>query len=192
MNCHHTNIVNEDGYNLCIDCGVVIQQVSVINDFYINRAIYNLKSNIYKRYRYFLKKIDLINATAPYDPQKINDITKKIEEKYEFDDIHELKAIILKFRTKNGIRKHIYRIYYQIKGKKAVIITRNEINKLKQLFIYFEKHFCLKYMNNYNMIIYNFLKIINNQYYENIILPVKSSKNIDDYNDKINEIYLKD
>jgi len=59
----------------------------VIYDFYINRAMYNMKSNIYKRYRYFLKKIDLINATAPYDPQKINDITKKIEEKYEFGDI---------------------------------------------------------------------------------------------------------
>ena len=178
--CNNINVIEEDGFNVCINCGNIGNQVYVIHDFYINREIYNMKQNIYKRCRYFLKKLDLITLKAKYNPLQIYNVIEKIEN-YNFDTIHELKTILCKNKVKNGIKKHIYRIYFEIKQKKAVIITNEERQKLKQMFFYFEKHFRIKYMNNYNIIIHNFLKMIGNNYYKNIVLPVLSVKNINEY-----------
>lgn len=168
----------EEGYYFCPVCK------AVGNEIYINQLPYEENFNnirqsrsIYKRKTYFkqkLKELTEINILH------INDIDNIINylKTFDFSTTTELKEI-LKLSKLRHLYKHIYALYYHVKGTKLFYLNNNDIDKLYNHFLKFEDKYKKNKNRNltgYNIYLYKTLRDMGYDCYRHIILPNKIHK----------------
>jgi len=147
-----------DGSYVCVQCGDVDRRII----FYEHQpSFYRGPCHVYKRNLYFRDKISALSGhrqeSSPKYLQMLEDLKSK-----PFETIRELKNLLKKGNF-SCFNKHLYSIYFDLKGKRLINLSSYDIENLENQFFSFERNFKRlypnnKYILNYNIIIFCLLK----------------------------------
>lgn len=186
--CKHDNRVIA-GHLTCILCGEVnidrpIYSELIEHDIYKPYFIYHRKS-------YFREKLRLLagikQSLSPDYPKVINTLKT-----FQFSTLIELKKLM----QKNGYHryyKYIYNIFYEVTGKKLIVLNPTQISFLTLRFLKiehaFKKSFPVKSnILSYNIIIHSLLKNYGYDCYKHILLPKNYRKLVKNITDLLKSI----
>ena len=160
-----------NGLYVCCECGYSSESVMV------NIAYTGFQSSRtpYKRVLYFREKLELMTGKRLCSNVKYNNVLQTLKKSVnDFDDISGLRAIMKKHKMKR-FYKHVYNLFFDIKGYRAVKISNQEHHDMIYKFTLLERKFKRRNvrsnMLSYNSLVYLFLKNVDNATYENIYLP---------------------
>jgi hypothetical protein len=176
--CCNKKTVIIDSYRTCLTCGKATEELVYDEEFYKKETY----SSLYKRFKYFENKVDLIRGKKTPDDPMCNEIIEQLKTS-GFETIFELRTQLKKLKA-NKLYKYIYNIYHEIKNKRLIQITDQQKARMVKDFLYIEKQFKKKQegrknIYNYNLMIYILMKHYNIDGCEHVILPV-NKHNIND------------
>lgn len=172
----------QDDFLVCKNCGKAEENINLVNTFEINKILQHKTNLCYKRLKYFKQKINLITIKTICNTPDINIIINNDEIK-NCSSIQELVEVISSLKMRKFI-KHVYEIYYTIHKIKLINFSAVDIYNLEKLFIKFEKSVKsnkIKYLNNYNEIIYHLMIKLNLSGSQHILKPRTFKKNENTY-----------
>jgi len=144
-----------DGMKTCIECGVT----NLVNFTSEKYCIPTYKSyHVYYRSHYFKEKLLLLGGYKQCTKDGYNDMINDLK-KLTIKNINHLRRY-MKFNEYSKYYKYIYSIYYEITGKRAIHLTREQIDTLSTKFVQFEKIYKKMFSKNpnYSVVIICLLK----------------------------------
>jgi hypothetical protein len=170
--------VEVNDFLVCINCGFVKEDLNLVNTYDANKIISHRKNLYYKRLKYFRQKINLMNIKTISDNSEIDTIINN-EQIKNCGSVQEIINVLSKLKKRKFI-KNVYEIYYIIHKTKLFTFSNTDICNLEKLFIKFEKnvnHQKIKYLNNYNEIIFHLMNKLALSGTEHILKPRTFKKN---------------
>lgn len=175
--CKH-NYIHIDGHYTCIICG----EVDLIRPVFAEKLInfYRGYVHVYHRRSYFIERLNLlIGKKQSSSPNYIKAI--EFFKNHKFKSVFELKRLMKKYRF-GKLLKYVYTLYYDLTGNRLINLTENDILRLSNAFLEFEREFKHKYPDHknilsYDMIIFHLLKKLGYNY-RVIIQPKSHKKNL--------------
>lgn len=173
--CCGNKTIEVDTNRSCMTCGRSKMCLIYEEDHYKS----DNKLSLYKRYKYFLEKLNLLSGRKMSQSPKCSQLIKILKPE-DFNNVIELRHLMKKHGY-SKLNKFIYNIYYEIKGERLIDFTAQEKNKLCQDFLNIEKVFkksdSRKNIYNYNLMIMLLMKKNNIKGHQYLILP-KNRKQI--------------
>jgi len=160
-----------NGIFVCSECGYS-HEVVMVNTVYTG---FQTSRTPYKRVLYFREMLELMTGKRLCSNVKYNDVLQTLKaHANDFHDITGLRAIMKKHKMKR-FYKHVYNLFFDIKGYRSVKISIQEHHDMIYKFTLLERKFKRRNvrsnMLSYNSLVYLFLKNVDNATYENIYLP---------------------
>ena len=164
---------------ICKNCACGVDSMNWVCTYETEKRYEHRKRSFcYKRLKYFRQKLHLINTTILFESNEINMATSN-EDIRSCSSIQEIVEILSKLKMRKFI-KNAYEIYYTIHKKKLIKFSPSDLYNLEKLFIEFErtvKQNRIKYLNNYNEIIYHLMNKLGIAGSEHILKPRTFKKN---------------
>jgi hypothetical protein len=165
----------------CPKCGLTEEPAKVLS--YSRMSFSRSKQSLYFRRSYFVERLNLIAGFKQIvDYASFKPYLDEIKQ-HKFKTIRELKKVMKSIKGCHRYYKHIYNIYFDIKGKRLIELTRSNITRLSAEFIVLETCFksnlelhSRKNMFSYSAIIYMILKRNKIRGYKNVLLPSSPMK----------------
>ena len=164
---------------ICRNCGCGEDSMNWVCSYEIEKRLeHRKKSFCYKRLKYFRQKLHLINISTLCDSNEINTVTSN-DDIRSCDSIQEIVEVLSKLKMRKFV-KNAHEIYYTVHKEKLVKFSSSDLYSLEKLFIEFErtvKQNKIKYLNNYNEIIYHLMNKLGLSGSEHILKPRTFKKN---------------
>lgn len=129
-----TELITILSYPTCSTCGKIYE-----NEMCENYNITRKTKSIYHRKSYFIERLNMICGYKQCKEDNYIKMIKKIKS-YEFSSIEELRYIMKRNKYRRYY-EHIYNVYFDIKGKRLINLTKSKIENLTHKFIRFEINF---------------------------------------------------
>lgn len=167
--CCEMKTIEVDSNKTCVKCGKSELCILYEDDYY---KVSN-KLSLYKRYKYFLEKLNLLSGRKMSQSEKCTKLIKILKPD-DFDNVMELRRIMKKLGY-SKLNKFIYNIYFEIKKDRLIDFTQKQKYKLSQDFIKIERVFkklqVRKNIYNYNLIIGLLMEKNQIKGFEHLIMP---------------------
>ena len=163
------------GYLTCTQCGLV--NMDQVQFLFGSPQVYHSKYYPYKRSKYFRSKLYLITGKKQCWNTERYQTALNIVKEYSFSTISELHSILTKHNLVK-MRKYIYNLFADIKGKRVIKISQYQQDRIlfeyKKFDHWYRTHVRRRNGINYNSVIYYLCKRNNVNNYHEILLPRNS------------------
>lgn len=176
--CDNPDIHPQLFLEVCVNCGQGVEYPHYVSDFDIVRYLFNKKNAIYKRMKYFRQKLAYVTVCSLCRDKDLNQVVKELEQQKILDFTQIL--VHLKKKKLRKYTKHVYEIFYMLNKRKVIDMTRHQVLKLEYLFVRFEKELRkqkVKYLNNYNEIIFVLMQKLEIEGSQYILKPDSFTRN---------------
>lgn len=174
--------LEENDFLVCKNCGFGHEILNLVNDYETSKILGHKTHLCYKRLKYFRQKLSLMTVKTISDTSEINKVSKNIDIR-ACSSIQEIVEVLSKLKMRKFI-KNAYEIYYIIHKIKVINLSAVDVYNLEKLFINFEKlvkQNRIKYLNNYNEVIYHLMNKLGLSGTEHILKPRTFKKNENTY-----------
>lgn len=168
-NCCEKKTIEVDSNKTCVKCGKSKLCLIYEEEYYKGSN----KLSQYKRYKYFIEKLNLLSGRKMSQSEKCTELIKMLKPD-DFNNVMELRKIMKK-QGYSKLNKFIYNIYFEVKKDRLIDFTVKQKYKLSQDFLKIERVFkklqVRKNIYNYNLIIGLLMEKNKIKGYEYLIMP---------------------